>query len=235
MLDVSYALWDYGSTLSNTAYTDWSTIYDVGGNPGDSYDVTLNYTYENSRVNLTMDGRTESSSSLQYVWGALPGSNTTSAKNVASGYGFILWAYTLECAYGDQGACAFLSTWGSTTVSYDHNYDMVAVSVSDDTQTGSIDLGMFSAGDELFLMSTITSEADAEVYGPSVTLTTEFASAETDLSTTLEPAAPTTVPEPASITLFISGLAALAGRRCRKFVPSLAILGGRRRRGKQRR
>jgi len=216
MLEGTISFWDYGSTLSNTGYADWATIYGVSGNPGDSYDVTLNYTYENSRQNLAMDGRSEASSTLNYVWGVLPASNTASAQDVSFGYPFLLMGYALECSYGYQSGCALLQTWGGNGLSYDQNYHFASLSLSDDTQTGSFDLGVVPAGDELFLMSDLTSEADAEMYGPSLVITTEIASSTTDLSTTLIPAPPSTVPEPASITLFVSGLAALAGLRRRK-------------------
>ena len=77
MLQTSwYAVWDYGSTQTATDEVVWAAIYQLNGNPGWTADVSLDYTYENSRTNLALDGRTESESSASFYADIVPASMT---------------------------------------------------------------------------------------------------------------------------------------------------------------
>jgi hypothetical protein len=216
-----YEVWKYGETQTNIYNTEWAALYNANGNPGDSLDVTLNYTYDNYRVNLTADARSESKSSLLYWWGVLPASNTYTAQTIASFRNKFLPDFML-CSLGFQSACdelaflgQFLAGFESSTLSYDQNYHFASFTWSDDSQSGSIDLGLVPVGSQFFVGSVLLAQADAQAYGPGVVVTVEDASTRTNLVATVIPAA---VPEPASLLLVASGLAGFAGvvRRTRR-------------------
>lgn len=194
-----YAVWQWGRTQTAIDKFYWAARYQLNGDPGVSADISLNYTYDNSRLNLAFDGRSESKSAAAFFSAIVPASETGNYGTVEDMLNF--WVF-LHCPY-------------QMSLSYDQNYPFAAVTWADDTATGSFPLGSMEAGDQLHFFGAFSAESQAQAYWAGVTIATMVSSLETNLVINENP--PSAVPEPTTILLLGFGLIGLTGYGRKKF------------------
>ena len=207
MLNIAwYKVWDYASTQTGTDTWYWAAIYQLNGNPGWTANISLDYTYNNSRTNLALDGRTESQSSASFYADIVPASMTgnysQNAENALKNFQHWHVAPTNPpfADYSKLGA-----------VSYDADYHFAAISTVDDTSSGSFPVGSMGIGDQLYLVGAFTAESQAQAYAMGVEIATMVSTL--DISLVLNEDPPSAVPLPPTVLLLGSGLVGLCGAR----------------------
>ncbi len=207
-----YEVWKYGSTQTATDTFWWAAIYQLNGNPGWTADISLNYTYKNSRLICAFDGRSESKSSAFIYSDIVPASLTGSYSQKAADAESVFWwsMYLRWIPFYTSPTFSDYTLVGS--LSYDENYYFAAITSADDTATGSFPVGSMEIGDQLYLVGSFTAETQAQAYWIGVTIATMVSSLETSFVINENPPSPA-VPEPSTMLLLGSGLLGLWGAR----------------------
>ena len=208
-----YQVWDYGDTQTATQRFFWTAIYELNGVSGWSADINLNYVYDNSRLNLVFDGRSESKSSVGLYYDIVSSDltdnysqNAGDALQTFLGFGGFPWLTPTSPQRWDYDALGSLS--------YDANYHFAAMTWADDSQTGRFHVGTMGVGDQLYLSGGLLAESQAQAYAMGVEIATMVSSLRITLDVRDLP--PTPIPEPGSLQIIGLGIAILGLYRRRK-------------------
>lgn len=218
MLDVPwYALWNVADTQTASQTFYWSRVLQMTAEPGTVVDVSFDYIYSNSRLNLAFDGRSESKSSASLYASIVPAAQTSSFSQDASDAlsTFLLGSLILAA---DTPRSSDYTQFGS--LNYDANYHFAAVSLADDVTSGSFVAGQMETGDRLYLVGRLSAEAQAQAYWYSIEISTMVSSLDTTAVLTEHPVAP--VPEPSTFMMLGVGLFGIAAAR--RIRPQLATV-----------
>jgi PEP-CTERM motif len=205
-----YQFWDYGSTQKATDSFWWAAIYQLNGNPGSTANISLDYTYKNSRSNLVFDGRSESKSGAVFFDDIVPASATGNYSQSAGDALQTFFSFPLPWLPPPTSP-AFWDYTAMGSVGYDQNYHFAALTWADDTATGSFPVGSMEVGDQLYLVGGFAAESQAQAYAMSVEIATMVSLLDTSLLVSENP--PSTVPEPATMLLLGFGIVGLCGAR----------------------
>lgn len=213
MLNVSwYEVWKIGQTNDATDLIVWAAIYQLNGDPGASANISLNYTYNNSRLNLVADGRSESKSSASFAYDIVPASMIGQySQNAMDALGVYVnpFYYILASIYGTPPPSPWPWDYQSIgSLSYDENFYFAAMTWADDTTSGSFPVGSMAVGDQLYFIGALNANSQSQAYYMGVEITTMVSSLNTELVLTEIPPTPSPqVPEPTTILLYGLGFA----------------------------
>jgi hypothetical protein len=187
------AWWQLGRYFSTNAAADtytWVDIYRLTGTPDGSAAIRLDYEFTPSHLNYAIDGRSETWANVQLSYGITDADVSTVDKLLA---------------YND----AFPAKASSGGWSDAKKYSLVCFTGGAERYTGTLDLGVLSAGEYLWLRGTNTAWAAAQVYGPGFSGAAALSPFEYTLGVTDLPGPVSPIPEPAALWLVLIGLAGL--------------------------
>ena len=200
-LSVSWwQVWDYGQTQTAMQRFWWGAVYQLNGTPGETADISLDYTFTNTWFDLGIDGRTQSKSYAGFFTAIVPPDQLGTVMPLSLGLDF--WSTWLQCLPNQP------------TLGVEKNQYFGSGASDDQTDTGSIPLGTMHAGDQLHFFGTYYAQTQAQAYAFGVNIATMVSKLDLDLVVGTTPSA---VPEPAIVLLFALGTVGLLGvRRFRK-------------------
>jgi hypothetical protein len=196
-LSVSWwQVWDYGQTQTARQRFWWGAIYQLNGTPGETADISLDYTLTSNWFDLGIDGRTQSKSYAGFFTAIVPPDQLGTVMPLSLGLDF--WSTWLQCLPNQP------------TLGVEKNQYFGSGASDDQTDTGSIPLGTMHAGDQLHFFGTYYAQTQAQAYAFGVNIATMVSKLDLDL---VVASAPVGVPEPATLLLLGLGIVGLLGVR----------------------